>query len=77
MDNDIHLRICSMRFGASNRRLIRMTGTGIRTRRRCDIAFSTGHRSAKSSKSLNMSQLAVIDRRGRIVVLGELGMLRT
>jgi hypothetical protein len=38
--SQVLIQRCSMRFGASNRRLIRMTGTGIRTRRPCDIAFS-------------------------------------
>ena len=35
--------VCSTRFGASNRRLTRMTGTGIRTRRPCGITSLASH----------------------------------
>jgi hypothetical protein len=35
-----------MKYSASNKRLTRMTGTGIRTRKACDIAFSASHRSS-------------------------------
>src|SRR5882724_5893393 len=75
--SQIAIQRCSMRFGASNRRLIRMTGTGIRTRRPCDIAFSANHRSGQVLKELERVPREVVDRRGRIVVLGELGILLT